>query len=108
MPWTQIDSFTQLPGTYRVSTGLFNAGQYIAIHHTGILPDTVTPWGVLYIGAALPAVANNIPVIASILLYKPFHCYLGPTGIGNNANIATYLNKTGPVVNPLIRLYRFT
>jgi len=108
MPWTLLESFLQDRGTFRKSSFTMNAGQYIAVQLSALGATDVTPWGVLHIGVALPAIATVTPIIRSVLLYTPVCCYQGESGIGNGAAIATYIQKTCPFETPIVLLYRFT
>ena len=107
MAWVLQESFFQNRGTVRVSTITMNTGQWIAVRCGSISYANVSPWGVLHIAAALPAIATYLPVLKSVLCYMPVQAYYGETGIGTNAGIATYVQHSAPDNPTQIQLYKW-
>lgn len=107
MAWVMQESFLQNRGTLRVSTYTMNAGQWIAVRCGSMSYSNISPWGVLHVSAALPAIATYLPVLKSILCYLPVQAYYGETGIGTNAGIATYVQRSAVDDPVLIQLYKW-
>ena len=108
MPWNLIVNYQQYSGTQFDTTVSVSAGQWIAATIDGWGNNTVQPWGVLHIAAALPTIGGARPVLDHKQLYNKCECYYGSTGLGANGRVLLYLRNTIPQALATVAIYKWS